>query len=89
MDEASLRRSVCGSRKFFERCPVADCHQTPVGVYQALSLQYMQRVRDARATGRYHDSQKLMRDVDVVAIDTVVDHQDPPSESRIDVVHCI
>jgi|UPI0002D83743 hypothetical protein len=49
----------------------------------------MQRVRDARATGRYHDSQKLMRDVDVVAIDTVVDHQDPPSESRIDVVHCI
>ncbi|WP_260686309.1 hypothetical protein [Rhizobium leguminosarum] len=49
----------------------------------------MQRVRDARATERYHDSQKLMRDVDVVAIDTVVDHQDPPSESRIDVVHCI
>jgi hypothetical protein len=81
-----FRRPVGGTGESLQRSPIPYSDDAPVGVDEMLPLKDMKSVRHSRPSDGQHHGEELVRHVDPVADDPIVDHENPSGQAGVDVL---
>lgn len=81
-----FRQTVAVARDLFELGAIHDGQQTPPCPDDLGAFQDLDRQRHAGAPYAQHDRQKLVRQRQVIAIEPVAAHEQPPRQALLDVV---
>lgn len=72
--------------KLLKGGPIANGNQIPLGSYETISFEHMERDCHAGTTNAKHNGQEFVRDRQFVSLDSVMAYKKPASEAFFNVM---